>query len=51
MMKDIICDKCIHCISIDIEQNVNCNLYIGGKAKWFCRDFKERKEEGGGVKK
>jgi hypothetical protein len=33
-----ICCECVHCRSIDIEQNVDCYI-SSGKPKVYCRNF------------
>jgi len=45
MKEETLCHRCDHCITIDVNGNVDCSLHHHGKAKVFCRDFFERFEE------
>jgi hypothetical protein len=46
LRKVTICQQCIHCRTIDIEQNLDCDLLLGGKVKTYCRNFKPKEEKG-----
>jgi len=39
----VLCLRCAHARSIDVDGNVDCDLKIGGKVKVWCREFEEVK--------
>jgi hypothetical protein len=39
-----ICNQCVHCRTIDVERNVDCDMLLGGKMKVYCRNFKPKEK-------
>ena len=39
-----ICPQCVHCRTIDVERNVDCDMLLGGKMKVYCRNFKPKEK-------
>ncbi|MEM1551602.1 MAG: hypothetical protein QXH03_02895 [Candidatus Bathyarchaeia archaeon] len=42
MLDRPICRKCEHCLSVDIDGNIQCLRLHSGKEKVYCRDFKAK---------
>jgi hypothetical protein len=45
-----VCRDCVHCRSIDVELNVDCDIIGVARMKVYCRDFKAKGEPKAEVK-